>query len=545
MIDRHRSLIHILMAGLVGLTLGLFVGWWVWPVQWIEAPGAAPAVSAPAQTVEGPAVGSERSDSNYSAVLNWVSQGLLYVAAALLLVGGVVIGYQLLRQSQGKDPPEQPFPLPFNRNRSNQATAPREGRAKPPTLAGRPARQRQPGLGWLRRESETERQTTSEEPVFREQSIAAPRPDERTRHSPTADSEYSRRGIERSQVELAPTQLDEDPSPEGTTGHLAGAYVAPPEQAVEGERGPDGPLSLDGPETATRGMQESDDEADYERFAEGIDRDLSPVESSTDKDIQELGGGLPAGAMPTEPEIEGHRGSQDSEDQDRREEDWQAMPSGAPPAEVPDEVEEESVSSRERHELSEPAAGPDGPYEREGRGPEASLMQGPESESVETRLTQPEAAPIGRTTRQLVGQFEANYAFGIQTYDESFTINGADGELLGACGVGINESVDRAAANTDQVRLLDIWLYDRSAVRSVSQPLVSPGFDESGLVSYTEGNGSESSLPLEVFPGLTCTLQSDGIILECTVKNASFLEGEQAPMPFRSVSVSLAVYVQS
>ncbi len=172
-------------------------------------------------------------------------------------------------------------------------------------------------------------------------------------------------------------------------------------------------------------------------------------------------------------------------------------------------------------------------------------MQGPESESVETRLTQPEAAPIGRTTRQLVGQFEANYAFGIQTYDESFTINGADGELLGACGVGINESVDRAAANTDQVRLLDIWLYDRSAVRSVSQPLVSPGFDESGLVSYTEGNGSESSLPLEVFPGLTCTLQSDGIILECTVKNASFLEGEQAPMPFRSVSVSLAVYVQS
>ena len=39
MIDRHRSLIHTAVAGLVGLTLGLFIGWWVWPVQWIETPG--------------------------------------------------------------------------------------------------------------------------------------------------------------------------------------------------------------------------------------------------------------------------------------------------------------------------------------------------------------------------------------------------------------------------------------------------------------------------------------------------------------------------
>ena len=135
--------------------------------------------------------------------------------------------------------------------------------------------------------------------------------------------------------------------------------------------------------------------------------------------------------------------------------------------------------------------------------------------------------------------------FGIQTYDESFTINAADGELLGACGMGINESVDRAAADSDQVRLLDIWLYDRSAVSSVSQPLVSPGFDASGLGDYAESSGSDSSPPLEVVPGLTCALQSDRIELECTIKSASFLDGEQTPIPFRSVSVSLAVYVQS
>ncbi len=550
MIDRHRSLIHTLMAGLVGLTLGLFIGWWVWPVQWIDSPGTAPATSAPAQTGEGPAVGNEGSGSNYSAVLDWVSQGLLYVAAALLLVGGVVIGYQLLRQSQGKDPPEPPFPLPFNRSRSNQATAPREARANSPPLAGRPARLRQPELNWLRRKSESERPAASEEPVFREQSIAVPRPDEGSQHFPSEESEPSERGVESTEVDWPSTQQGEVSTSEVMTGHVADASIAPPEQVVAGERGPDSTDSLDGSETAIEGMQGGEDVPDSERFDEGIDGDSFPLESSADQESEEFGGMLPAGAAPAVSESEEYDMSQDSEDQELWKDDWQTLPSGsfpseAPPSEVLDEAEEASVAGTGWQVPSESFAGPGGPFERDEEGAESSLIAGPESESVETGLTQADTAPIDRESRQLVGQFEANYAFGIQTYDESFTVNAADGELLGACGMGINESVDRAAADSDQVRLLDIWLYDRSAVRSVSQPLISPGFDESGLDDFAEGDGSDSSHPLEVGPGLTCTLRSDRIILDCTVKSASFLDGEQAPMPFRSVSVSFAVYVQS
>ena len=107
MIDRHRSLIHMLMSGLVGLTLGLFIGWWVWPVQWTGAPAAQPAASAPAQAVERSAEEGEETDSTYSTFLDFLNQGLLYVAAALLLVGGIVIGYQLLRQSDDKESAEK------------------------------------------------------------------------------------------------------------------------------------------------------------------------------------------------------------------------------------------------------------------------------------------------------------------------------------------------------------------------------------------------------------------------------------------------------
>ena len=150
-------------------------------------------------------------------------------------------------------------------------------------------------------------------------------------------------------------------------------------------------------------------------------------------------------------------------------------------------------------------ADPEGPVEWEEQSTEAPQIREQEAETVGTGFIRSETGQFDSASKQLVGQFEANYAFGIQSYDESFTINAEDGELLGACGMGINESVDRDAANSDQVRLLDVWLYDRSAVRSVSQPLISPGFSVLGLDDYAEGSGSDSSSPLEVVPGLTCT----------------------------------------
>ena len=98
---------------------------------------------------------------------------------------------------------------------------------------------------------------------------------------------------------------------------------------------------------------------------------------------------------------------------------------------------------------------------------ERALGPDPVIESADDAARRGRAAQVSatQTSPEAVVAFEANYAFGIQSYDESFTINSADGALLGACGMGINESLDRAAADTDQVRLLEIWLYDRSAVR--------------------------------------------------------------------------------
>lgn len=542
MIDRHRSLINTAMAGVIGLTLGLFIGWWVWPVQWIEPPGTAPAASAPAQAVERPAAGNEESGSNYADFLDWVSQGLLYVAAALLLVGGVVIGYQLLRQSKGNDSTVQPFPLPFNRRRSNQATAARELRAKTPPLAGRPARQRQPGLNWLRRESEAERPSSSEEPVFREQPLSASRPDEWPSGSPIAGDEPSLPGVHGSEADTISSRQEEIPSPEEITEHFPDSSIAPPEHPVEEEHGQDSPESVGVSETGVEDFLSGEHEQDDERIAEGFHGGLARLESAAAEEDDGGGGLIPADGLGAEYGSEGSEEYPASEDPEPWEENWRAGPAGQATFEDYDEREGETGNGMAGQVPSGPTAGP---VEWEEESAESTPITKMAPETVGTGFIQSGARPVDRASRQLVGQFEANYAFGIQSYDESFTINAADGELLGACGVGINESVDRDAANSEQVRLLDVWLYDRSAVRSVSQPLVSPGFDVSGLDDYAEGGGSETSYPLEVVPGLTCTLKSDSIVVECSVKGAAFLEGELEPLPFRSVSVSLAVYVEA
>lgn len=533
----------MLMAGLVGLTLGLFVGWWVWPVQWIDAPGTAPATapaaSAPAQSVESPAEESGNSESNYSVLMEWVNQGLLYLAAALLLVGGVVIGYQLLRQSQDKDSKESPFPLPFSRSRSKQATVARDRRTQSPPLAGRPARPRQPTLNWLRRGAESENAESTEEPVFREQSVDELRTGERSPISRMPDSETSPQETQRNEADGPWSQHDDGPSHEPWAEGEAGSSFAPQQRPVEPEQGPGSPISYAPPAAPE---QAGDDEPVGERYVDWEREELSPRQPAADGDAGRRDDVFQSGALPAVSEDEEIGERRDGEAREQWDDGWETAPAETTFREGQDRPE---TGTDAGVDAGMPADEISGGEELAEQDTEFARFQTLEPEIVDSVRIQGETPPVSHSSGQQVGQFEANFAFGVQTYDESFTINAADGELLGACGMGINESVDRAAATSGQVRLLDIWLYDRTAVRSVSQPLVSPGFDVSGLDGFEEGSGSASSAPLEVRPGLTCTLRSDHIVLECTIKSLTFLDGEQAPMPFRSVSASLAIHVQS
>ena len=235
-------------------------------------------------------------------------------------------------------------------------------------------------------------------------------------------------------------------------------------------------------------------------------------------------------ALATRQEI-GAIGDDETVDTIPREEGRQTAPDSQTSAEEVQAVE--SVDAKGRGQaLSEDEPTP---LQERLAQPQVDLSAAGVSTDIERRDGDPSPGS------DVLATFEANYAFGIQSYDESFTITAPDGELLGACGMGMNESLDREAADTDQMRLLEIWLYDRSAVRSISQLLVSPGFDPTLLDDHTDTDSTNRSPPLELKPGMTCGLRSRHIQLDCTIKNVSYLDSGQSPRPLRSVSAALVV----
>lgn len=79
-----------------------------------------------------------------------------------------------------------------------------------------------------------------------------------------------------------------------------------------------------------------------------------------------------------------------------------------------------------------------------------------------------------RTTTPLtksLGTFAATYKFGEDNYDTSFTLETARGEFLGETGMGSSETIGEG--KPDKVTAFDVWLFDKTDVRTVTQILMS------------------------------------------------------------------------
>ena len=88
-----------------------------------------------------------------------------------------------------------------------------------------------------------------------------------------------------------------------------------------------------------------------------------------------------------------------------------------------------------------------------------------------------EAAPIAWDTeaeeQPALGHFVTTFELGDDGYDESFGVETETGEFLGECGVAISELVGAGAP--EKPAGFDIWLFDKSDIRTVTKVVVSPG----------------------------------------------------------------------
>jgi len=126
-----------------------------------------------------------------------------------------------------------------------------------------------------------------------------------------------------------------------------------------------------------------------------------------------------------------------------------------------------------------------------------------------------------------LGHFITTYKLGEDTYDESFSIETQAGEFLGECGVGISELIGKG--EPDNVTAFEVWLFDKSDIRTVTKVLMSEhAYNDEQLRARLAPKG-EAVLAQA---GVPFTLETTGLQVQATVSDLQYGEGQTPPRSF-------------
>ncbi len=128
-----------------------------------------------------------------------------------------------------------------------------------------------------------------------------------------------------------------------------------------------------------------------------------------------------------------------------------------------------------------------------------------------------------------LGHFLTTYQLGEDTYDESCPIETPMGEFLGECGMGISETI--GVGDPDKVTAFEVWLFDKSDIRTVTKVLMSDhAFNDDALRARLASKG-EAVLAR---PGAPFVLETSGLQVRVEVTELIYGEGELPPKSFFS-----------
>jgi len=138
-----------------------------------------------------------------------------------------------------------------------------------------------------------------------------------------------------------------------------------------------------------------------------------------------------------------------------------------------------------------------------------------------------------------IHRFFTTYELGEDTYDESFSIETTLGEFLGECGVGISETIGQGSP--DKVTALEVWLFDKSDIRTITTVLLSAHAYSNDQLRARLAPKGELVLAKtgEIFSLRTSSLGVFGVVQEMEYGTAE----EPPPISFFTrISVSLIAF---
>ncbi len=150
----------------------------------------------------------------------------------------------------------------------------------------------------------------------------------------------------------------------------------------------------------------------------------------------------------------------------------------------------------------------------------------PESEFVEQQIT-----PIAR--------FQTTYARGHDTYDESFSIENAEGDFLGECGVGLSETI--GADLPKNVTAFEVWLFDKNDIRTVTKVVMSDhAFFDEAIKAKLAPKGE----PVLARPNETIVLETATLIVNAVITELEYGSEEPPQSYFERFVVELSAWAK-
>ncbi len=155
------------------------------------------------------------------------------------------------------------------------------------------------------------------------------------------------------------------------------------------------------------------------------------------------------------------------------------------------------------------------------------------------------ARPVEKTawpgeTRAPLTQFATTYAFGDDRYDMSSSIETSGGDFLGECGVGISETIGAGAP--EKVTALEVWVFDKNDVRTVTKVLMSDyAFNDAALRAKLAPKGDA----ILARPGEVVELKTQTLKINARIVDVAYGSSTPANSYFQQVTLELATWSDS
>ncbi len=140
-----------------------------------------------------------------------------------------------------------------------------------------------------------------------------------------------------------------------------------------------------------------------------------------------------------------------------------------------------------------------------------------------------------------IARFHTTYTFGNDAYDDSFSIENANGEFLGECGVGIAETIGGDVPK--KVTALEIWLFDKRDIRTITKVAMSDhAFFDDALKAKLAPKGE----PVLAREGETIVLETASLIINAEITEMQYgSDRDQPPQSyFDRITVALSAWAK-